>query len=265
MATVQKYWQFAAIKFRNNMAYRFEYIMGIFDTLLSFVVYWSIYRALYGGAEEVGGVTFSMVATNFIISLGLNSAFAKNEMFLQDKIKQGSIANELLKPVNFKLRMLFEDLGEGFFHVLFHFLPTVCIAALFADLQAPSSAGNLLLCVVSALLGYLVLWLISFIVQVWSFWLFSVWGLITMKNALIKILAGALIPLWFMPDWLRQIIKFTPFDSIYFTPVQIYLGELQGWQLLLNFGRQVVWIVILYALSEFFWRRGIKKLVIQGG
>lgn len=265
MATVQKYWQFAAIKFRNNMAYRFEYIMGILDTLLSFVVYWSIYRALYGGAEEVGGVTFSMVATNFIISLGLNSAFARNEMFLQDKIKQGTIANELLKPVNFKLRMLFEDLGEGLFHVMFNFLPTALIAALFADLQAPSSARNLLLCMVSALLGYLVLWLISFIVQVWSFWLFSVWGLITMKNALIKILAGAFIPLWFMPDWLRQIIRFTPFDSIYFTPVQIYLGELQGAELLLHFARQVVWIVILYALGECFWRRGIKKLVVQGG
>lgn len=55
-----------------------------------------------------------MVTTNFIISLGLTNAFSKNEMFLQDKIKQGTIANELLKPVNFKFRMLFEDLGDGF-------------------------------------------------------------------------------------------------------------------------------------------------------
>ena len=73
------YLQFAVIKFRNKMAYRFDYLLGILNTLLSFVVYWSIYKALYGGASEVDGVTFSMVTTNFIISLGLSSAFQKND------------------------------------------------------------------------------------------------------------------------------------------------------------------------------------------
>lgn len=259
------YLQFAVIKFRNNMAYRFEYLFGILNTLLFFVVYWSIYKALYGGADTVDGITFSMVTTNFIIVLGLNSAFSKNEMFLQDKIKQGTIANELLKPVNFKLRMLFEDLGEGFFRVTFNFLPIVIIAAFFAQLQTPSSILNLILCLVSVLLGYIVLWLISFIVQSWSFWLFNVWGLITIKNVFVNILAGAFIPMWFMPDWLRNFIKFTPFDSIYFTPVQLYLGELQGYEILINFARQIMWIIILYAIGELCWRKGIKKLVVQGG
>lgn len=260
-----RYLSFAAIKFRSKMAYRFDYVLGILNTLLSFVVYWSIYKALYNGANEVDGVTFSMVTTNFIISLGLSAAFHKNEMFLQDKIKQGTIANELLKPVNFKLRMLFEDMGEGAFNVAFHFLPTAMIASFFADLHAPSSALNLLLCPVSVILGYIILWQISFIVQSWSFTLFSVWGLITIKNVIVNILSGAYIPMWFMPDWLRSAIRFTPFDSIYFTPVQIYLGELDGAEIAFNFARQVFWIAVLWALGETFWRNGIKKLVVQGG
>lgn len=262
---MKTYIQFAVIKFRNKMAYRFDYLLGILNTLLAFVVYWSIYKALYGGAADIDGVTFSMVTTNFIISLGLSSAFSKNEMFLQDKIKQGTIANELLKPVNFKLRMLFEDIGEGAFSVIFNFLPTVIIAAFFAELQAPSNVLNLLLSLVSAVLGYIVLWQISFIVQSWSFWLFSVWGLVTIKNVVINILAGAYIPMWFMPDWLKNIIKFTPFDAIYFTPVQLYLGELQGWEIPLNFARQILWIIILYGIGELCWRKGIKRLVVQGG
>lgn len=259
------YLQFVFIKFRNKMAYRLEYLLGILNTLLTFVVYWSIYKALYGGADSVDGVTFSMVATNFIISLGLNSAFYKNEMFLQDKVKQGTIVNELLKPVNFKLRMLFEDLGEGLFSVIFNFLPTVVIASFFAQIKAPSSLSNLIFFIVSVLLGYIVLWLISFIVQSWSFWLFNVWGLITIKNVFVNILSGAIIPMWFMPEWLRNIIRFTPFDSIYFTPVQLYLGELQGYEILINFARQIIWIAVLYIIGEICWRKGIKKLVVQGG
>ena len=260
-----RYLSFAGIKFRSKMAYRFDYVLGILNTLLSFVVYWSIYKALYNGASEVDGVTFSMVTTSFLISLGLSAAFHKNEMFLQDKIKQGTIANELLKPVNFKLRMLFEDMGEGAFHVVFNFLPTVIIACFFAPIQAPSGARDVLLCLVSVILGYVVLWEISFIVQSWSFTLFSVWGLITIKNVMVNILAGAFIPMWFMPDWLRSAIRFTPFDSIYFTPVQLYLGELGGKEIVFHFARQLFWITALWAVGEYFWRSGIKKLVIQGG
>ena len=260
-----RYLSFAGIKFRSKLAYRFDYVLGILNSLLAFVVYWSIYKALYGNAVEVDGVTFSMVTTNFLISLGLSEAFHKNEMFLQDKIKQGTIANELLKPVNFKLRMLSEDMGGGAFNVAFNFLPTVIIACLFAPVQPPSSLINMLLCVVSVILGYIVLWEISFIVQSWSFTLFSVWGLITIKNVLVNILAGAYIPMWFMPDWLRSAIRFTPFDSIYFTPVQIYLGELNGAEIAFHFARQVFWIAVLWAIGEYFWRSGIKKLVVQGG
>ena len=259
------YLQFSVIKFRNNMAYRFEYLMGILNTLLNFLVYWCIYKALYAGAAEVDGITFSMVATNFIISLGLTNAFSKNEMFLHDKIKQGTIANELLKPVNFRMRMMFEDMGDGFFKVVFNFLPAVIISLLFTQLQPPAGVLNLILCLISTVLGYLVLWNISFIIQTWSFWLFSVWGIVTVKNAVINILSGALLPLWFMPQPVLDFIKFTPFDSIFFTPVQLYLGQLNGADILFNFARQIIWIVILYFIGDIFWKRGLKKLVVQGG
>ena len=151
------YMQIATIKFRNNMAYRFEYIMGILNTVLNFLVYWCIYKALYGGASEIDGITFSMVTTNFIISLGLTRDNKKNEMFLQDKIKQGTIANELLKPVNFKFRMMFEDLGDGFFKVVFNFLPAVIVAMIFTPIEAPAGILNLALCFASMIFGYIVL------------------------------------------------------------------------------------------------------------
>lgn len=259
------YIEFAAVKFRNNMAYRFEYVMGILNTVLTFLVYWCIYKALYGTATEIDGITFSMVTTNFIISLGLTNAFSKNEMFLQDKIKQGTIANELLKPVNFKLRMLFEDMGDGFFKVIFNFLPAVLISVLFTELEPPAGILSFVMCLLSSVLGYIVLWYISFIFQTLSFWLFNVWGLITIKNVVVNILSGTLLPLWFMPEPILNIIKFTPFDSIFFTPVQIYLGQIQGFEILLYFWKQLLWAVILYFVGELLWSKGIKKLVVQGG
>lgn len=262
---MRTYIEFALKKFQNKMAYRLEFFMGIINTAITIVVYLCIYKALYGTASEIDGITFSMVATNFVISLGLSSAFEYNEMFLQDKVHDGSISNEFLKPVNFIFRMLFENIGEGLFKIVFNFLPALAITLLYTRLCPPESLWHLLIMIVSVGLGYLILWLISFIIQTWSFWLFSVWGIITIKNVFVRILSGTLLPLWFMPSIMKKVIAYTPFESIYFTPVQIYLGQLQGIEIIEKLAIQILWIVVLWLVANGFWKKGTKKLVIQGG
>lgn len=262
---MRTYIEFALKKFQNKMAYRLEFFMGIVNTAITIVVYLCIYKALYGGEAEIDGVTFQMVATNFVISLGLSDAFKYNEMFLQDKIHDGTITNEFLKPVNFVFRMLSENIGEGLFKIIFNFIPAVFFTLLYASLCPPKSILNLLIMLVSVMFGYLILWLISFIVQTWSFWLFSVWGIVTIKNVFVNILSGSLLPMWFMPAALRKIISYTPFESIYFTPVRIYLGELSGSDLLSGMAMQLIWICILALIASVFWKNGVKKLVVQGG
>lgn len=247
------------------MAYRLEFFMGIVNTAITIVVYLCIYKALYGNASEIDGISFRMVATNCVISLGLSHAFSYDEMFLQNKIHDGSVTNEFLKPVNFIFRLLSENVGESVFKVLFQFLPALAFTVLHTRLCPPKSGVNLLLMLFSVMLGYLILWLISFIIQTWSFWLFSVWGIITIKNVFVNILSGTLLPLWFMPSILRKIVAFTPFQSIYFTPVQIYLGELNGTEILSGMATQVAWIAVLGFIASLFWKQGAKKLVVQGG
>lgn len=259
------YMEIAVRKFQDKMAYRLDFFMGIVNTAITIVVYLCIYRALYGAASEVDGITYQMVATNFVITLGLSSAFGYNEMFLQDKVRDGSITNEFLKPVSFTLRLLAENVGEGAFKLLFHFLPALLFTLLHTRLCPPKSPLHLLAMFGRVVLGYLILWLLSFIIQTWSFWLFSVWGIITIKNVLVSILAGTLLPMWFMPAALRRVIACTPFESIYFTPVRIYLGELDGARLLSGVAVQMIWIAVLGIFAHIFWRRGVKKLVVQGG
>ena len=180
-------------------------------------------------------------------------------------MRDGSITNEFLKPVNFTLRLLAENIGEAVFKIVFHFLPAVVLTMFYTKLCPPKSFWHLLLMVVSVGFGYLIQWFIGFIVQTWSFWLFSVWGIMTIKNVIVRILSGTLLPLWFMPSVMKKIIAWTPFESIYFTPVQIYLGEIQGTELFTKLLIQLIWILLLGCIAHFFWKKGVKKLVVQGG
>ena len=79
------------------------------------------------------------------------------------------------------------------------------------------------------------------------------------------ILSGALIPLWFLPSALVDIVELTPFSSIFYTPIQIYLGMIPRDDMLLSMLRQAAWIVILYGIGHLLWKRATRKLVVQGG
>ena len=110
---MRTYLEFAIKKFQNKMAYRLEFFMGIVNTIITIVVYLCIYKALYEGRAEVDGISYAMTATSFVISLGLSNAFRIDEWFIENRVKTGAISNELLKPVNFVFRFLWENIGEG--------------------------------------------------------------------------------------------------------------------------------------------------------
>ncbi|MBO5088599.1 MAG: ABC-2 family transporter protein [Lachnospiraceae bacterium] len=259
------YLAFAKKSFLNRSAYRFDHFIGILDTLLKIFIFWEIYQTLYGTRVEVDGITLKMVATSFVLSICLEAIFFVDDNYLPDKIRDGSIANELLRPVSVQGRMLAENLGTALFRLGFHFCPAFVISIFFIGIEMPASLPMLFLFMLSSVLGYGVLWSISFLVQMTSFWLMNIWSLITIKNVFVNVLSGAMIPLWFMPDWMKKIIDFTPFSSIYFAPVQIYLGQLSYDEIACRCVLQLLWIGIIYSLGYSLWIRGQRKLVVQGG
>ena len=251
--------------FLGRSAYRFDHILSIFSTCLQIFIFWGIYKALYGSRQEVEGITMAMVTTNFVLSMGLNAVFFVDDYFLPNKIWDGSISTELLRPISFKGRMIAENVGNAFFNLIFRFFPALCIAVVTIGVNPPANPMAFLLFLISAILGYGVLWTISFAVQMTTFWLMNIWSLITIKNIFVNVLSGSMIPLWFMPEWMMGVLKFTPFSSIYFTPVQIYLGQLSYSEIIMRCLAQVIWIVLIYMVGDFLWKKGQKKLVVQGG
>ncbi len=259
------YIAYAKKSFLGRSAYRFDHLMSILSTVLQFFIFYEIYRTLYGSSEQIDGITMPMVTTNFVLSLGLGAIFSPDDYFLPNKIWDGSISTELLRPISFKGRMIAENVGNSAFNLIFKFIPVLIITLLTTGVNAPADFPCLLLFILSAILGYGVLWSISFAIQMTSFWLINIWSLVTIKNVFVNVLSGSMIPLWFMPDWMQGVLNFTPFASICFTPVRIYLGQLSYGDIAVKCAIQLVWIVLIYLIGDLLWRKGQRKLIVQGG
>ena len=73
------------------------------------------------------------------------------------------------------------------------------------------------------------------------------------------------MPLRFFPDWFVTLCRLTPFPAMVNTPIEVYLGTLEGGALWLALGQQALWAALLFIVCQLLMRVGVRKLVIQGG
>lgn len=261
---MRTYVEIGRVSFKTNLTYKADYIIGLINNVLSISVAVAIWKAIYGG-HPVNEIELPGLITYIVLVVLLQTTFVMDDFYLEKKIRTGEITTDLLRPANLVLLIFSYMSGTSLFKLLVQFFPSLLLTLLFFDLLPPSSFITGLFFVVSMILGYLVLYSLNFVFWVFSFWFYMSWSVITIKDAFIFLFSGVAFPIWFMPEMLQSILSYTPFDSIFYAPLSIYLGRLSLAAMLMKLLKQFIWAVILYFIGNVLWRRGIRRLVIQGG
>jgi ABC-type uncharacterized transport system permease subunit len=182
---------------------------------------------------------------------------------IQQQVTSGRVALDLIRPLGFIPQMLARQVGRTAGQLPFVIL-MIPFALVIGSLRMPAVV-NLLPYVASLLLAYLVSMLTYLLVGMLAFWIMHVNAMRTMVHMLSSFLGGVLVPMWFMPDGLRVVLEFLPFQAILFLPAAIYAGEVTGTALIQPFAVQLGWIGLLWMLASVMWRRAQRHIVIQGG
>ncbi|MUT64910.1 ABC-2 family transporter protein [Paenibacillus sp. NEAU-GSW1] len=259
------YVHFAKKSFRRKAVYRLEYFLGLFNAVLMLFIGVAIWSALYHNDEMIDGVSKSQMITYAVLGMIMRTMLSMNEFLIDGKIRSGEIASDLLKPLYFPRYIFSIVLGEVGFNLWTKVLPVVVLSFLVFHLDLPSSVLDASLFVLSLILAYLTLYYLNFLFWMLSFWIHHTWSMVTIKNAILLLLSGATIPLWFLPGPIQSILGVLPFQNIYFTPLSIYLGQTSAGEAIFIFVQEIVWIFGMYLIGRILWKRAQKRLIIHGG
>lgn len=262
---MKKYLYVTGKSFKNCFAYRTEALAGIVNMITMLVVNVSLWKAIYNGSEEVNGQRLSSVITYLFLSMVIFQTVAMDEYYIEGRVNSGSILFDMIRPVRFRLYVMAHCMGGILFRVFFLLVPAVGFAVLVYHISMPVSIPAFFVFCVSLILGVLVMFQLNFIIWITAFWIYKTFSLVTIKETIVMICAGCIVPLWFLPKQIMQVIAWTPFRSILYIPVSIYLGDIKIGQSLAGLCNQLVWLLVLYMIGKFLWNRAQKHLVIQGG
>ncbi len=145
-----------------------------------------IWKALYDSNDTTGKVVYSVIVTNFIVNLGIANTYSIDDLVVQKKMWDGTIIFDLLKPINYRLYLLADTIGNVIFRICFTFIPTLTVmVVVYKDYFIFCSNMKVFsLFFISIILGFLVQWEISSIVQMLCFWFMNIWSISTIKKFL---------------------------------------------------------------------------------
>lgn len=264
---LKPYFEFTRKSFQRAAAYRFDAWTRILGNIMMLLMWGFIWDALYKGKGSVEDISFHSMLSYILVSQALQGIHGAGTPLweIQERVRTGDIAMEILRPYDYPLRMLFSDLGSMFFYFITAVLPLYTVVFLILSPELPGNLSQWSLFILSAILGYLIRYSIELTFGLFTFWLVETGGVEDIFYFSISLFSGSVVPLWFFPDWLERIAYYLPFQGIYFVPNSIFVGQLSGQDLLLALLTQVIWLVICYALLRFVWLKASMKIVVQGG
>lgn len=182
---------------------------------------------------------------------------------IREKIREGTIATDLMKPISLPLYFFSDGVGQTLLHALL-ILPCLLFSLLLVHVDVPQPAV-LVAFVISFGLGYLVNFFLNFLMNSVAFWTLETFAVQLIVRWVSDLLSGQIVPLTFIPGIFGRIVFALPFAAIYSTPLLIYVGVIAPADYARYLLVQVTWLGVFAALCTILWRAASRRVVIQGG
>ncbi len=263
---LRAYAEFLRVGFVNTLAYRLRYYTGIVTYFIYVSIYYFIWRAIYEHSASIEGFDFAQLLTYVAVGWIIRSFYYNNiDQELAIQVMEGKLAMDLIKPVNTQFMYIMLALGESIFRLGMLTLPTAVVLALVFPIRRPASVEHFAAFFLSVVLSFFIVAGINFCVGTFAIRLKSILGLLRAKYFLLELFSGLLLPISFFPVIFQRAFVFMPFQYISYIPVLIYLGKLNGYEILRALGLQLFWVVAMMALGDALWRWSTRRITIQGG
>jgi ABC-2 type transport system permease protein len=258
---ITKYLSFTRVGLGEGLQYRANTLSGILSTFISLILFYYIWKAIAASGElaQPFSAIIAYVALARVIE---NATSADIESQIGDAVRKGTIVNELKRPTSLRLQLYFYQFGKSSFKLLVRGIPALLVGIAFLGVGIPSVV-NLGLFGVSMFLTLNLAITLSYTTSMIVFWTKIDWGLRMIRGTIAGLLSGAMIPLYLVPENLRNFFYLTPFPSMVDAPISVYQGTAES--LVQVFGTQLAWILIMFLAAELLWRKAKTKLTVQGG
>jgi ABC-2 type transport system permease protein len=248
-------WTFFRIGAMNELQYRVNFILQLFQSLLSIAISLISLWLIYSHTSTLHGWTSSqlLIVMGIFTMMGgvIQATIQPNMTRLMDEIQQGTLDFALTKPVDTQLVCSVREVE--IWESVDVLTGLVLVAIGIARLQSQIGAAESLAFLFVLALGALMIYCFWMILTTLAFWVTSMWHLVELFQGVYN--AGR-YPVVIYPGWLRYGLTFlVPVAFAVTVPAEALTGRLT-WE---TIGGAVALAIALLAITRAVWRLGLRR------
>lgn len=270
MKGVKKYLKILRISLIERLVYRADFLVSTVFRFLPLVTTLLLWQAVYdsSGQNELGGYTRNqMIAYLLLVQIsrmfssmpGLASGIARD-------IRDGNIKKYLLQPIDMIAYLLSYRAAHKMAYIATSSLPYGLLFFLCRDYFDGFPEPIVLLAYfASLLLGFLLGFYFEAMIGMLGFWVLEVTSFLYVINTLNYFLSGHMFPIDLLPGIWADALRILPFQYLAYFPARIFLGKVDGTELVIDLLIEVAWVLAFIVLTRGFFRVGLRRYSAYGG
>lgn len=287
---VETYIGFTRNALLEAYTYRLRMLIWIiYDFVILFVQYFLWTAIFQSGQGSIQGISLSKYLSYVALGLIFSRAIAcRIDGDIAQEIKDGNIAMNLLKPLNYFTMVVARRIGYTMADLI-ALIPVVLVIITLIPFETVS-ALIVVETVISMIFAYILVTVFTFLLGILAFWITNYWGLFLFKGHMFALFSGEVIalsllfklgsnkienfPIPFLDEGFMQslflglgVISYClPFQAMNYTPGAIMTGMIEGQgAILLHLALQLFWVLGMSLLTWHVWQRAQRRITIMGG
>ncbi len=261
--SISKYTAITRINLQSNLAYVREVAFRSIFMLVILYVFTQLWTATYNttGSTSISGLTLPDTIWYLVMTETIMLSRIRCSVKIADEVREGSLAYTLGRPYSYLLYQFFHGLGDTLLRMAINF---VAGSILVTILVGPMPATNLPAVLVTVILAIILDFCFSGMLGFLAFVTEDVSSFDLIYQKILFILGGMMIPLDFMPTWLKNISLALPFNLMVYAPARLFVQfEWSSWFSIV--AQQLIWIGLAALALNVIFRWGIRRVSINGG
>jgi ABC-2 type transport system permease protein len=269
-SVLRKYLNIFRVSLIERMTYRGDFFLGSvlrFLPMLTTILLWqAIFRD--SGRSEIGGFSRDeMIAYLLLVHIsrmfssmpGLAGGIARD-------IRDGSLKKYLVQPLDMIGYLVSYRAAHKVTYVLASFLPYallffLCRGFFHGFPQAATLVGYAAALILAFVIGFF----FEVAMGMVGFWFLEVTSLLWIVNTLNFFISGQMLPLDVLGPFWSGLLKSLPFQYLAYFPALIFLGKVEGTDLIHGLLIELAWAGALIVLCRFLYYRGLRRYSAYGG
>ena len=256
--------------FKSELMTSLQYLFNLISRFISYslmiFIFVNLWKYIYSDSEQlINGYSMDQMIWYVIFTEMLWMCASARQLTkrISDDVKTGSVAYNITKPYNYINYVLSSHVGSISIKFILFTLYGLLLGLLFIGNIPSLNALQIIVLLISTILAITINLLFSIAIGLVSFVIEDSVPLQWVYSKFLLVL-GTLFPIEYFPGILKDLLKFSPILALSYGPARLFVNF--DWRnALVVILVQLIYLVFMYTLTQFIYKKGVKKLNVNGG